>query len=128
MSIRIDKTPLFAIAATVFLAASPAHASGQADPVAALDALSRATADASSGLALARRQVGEGDLLGALATVERVLLNDTRSDEARLLHASLLCRLDDPSGYLIEFEDIDEADFSARTWSEATAPCRMGEP
>lgn len=97
-----------------------------AETPAQLDALSRATQQASAGLALARRQIRDGDVLGALATLERAALNDPGNREVRLLHAGLLCRLDDPQGSLIEFDDLRGSDFSDALWTEATAACAEG--
>lgn len=88
-----------------------------------LDAISRASEQPGSGIALARKQMTSGELLDALATLERVLLNHPGSIEARLLHASLLCRLDDRRGALLEFEDLRGRDYSDSLWQEATAPC-----
>jgi len=95
----------------------------RAETPAQLDLLSRATQQAGAALALARRQIRDGDLLGALATLERAALNDPNNREVRLLHAGLLCRLDDPQGSLIEFDDLRGSDFSDALWAEATAAC-----
>jgi hypothetical protein len=121
MATRLLTWLLCAIAAYSSGAASLAHAS--ADPAAELDSLSRASADVKPGLALTRKQIGSGDLLGAMATLERVLINHPEADEALLLHASLLCRLDDREGALIEFDELRGHDFPDQTWAEATAPC-----
>ncbi|MEO7680825.1 MAG: hypothetical protein ABIS14_09060, partial [Sphingomonas sp.] len=53
------------------LSASPVLA--QLDPLDELDSLSRASADPGAGLALARQQVARGDLIGAVATTERII-------------------------------------------------------
>ena len=119
MEIRFIRAPLLIIVASLSLAAAPARA----DSAAELDALSRATAGVTTGIALAQRQIKEGDLTGAMASLERVILNHPQSNEARLLHASLLCRLDDRSGALIEFDDLRERGLPDWQWDEATAPC-----
>ena len=119
MEIRFIRAPLLIIVASLSLAAAPARA----DSAAELDALSRATAEVAPGIALARSQIKEGDLTGALASLERVILNHPQNNAARLLHASLFCRLDDRSGALIEFDDLRGRDLSDRQWDEATAPC-----
>lgn len=121
MGIRIIRASLFMIATSLSLAAAPAWA----DSADELDALSRATAEVAPGIALARRQINEGDLTAALATLERVMLNHPQNNEARLLHASLFCRLDDRIGVLIEFDDLRGRDFPDRQWDEATAPCAV---
>jgi hypothetical protein len=46
----------------------------RADEVSDLDLLSRATDDSKTGLALARDQIGSGDLSGAMATLERSII------------------------------------------------------
>lgn len=92
-----------------------------ADTLAQLDDLSRISAD--GGVVLARNQIRAGDLLGAVATLERVLISHPESDEALLLHASLLCRLDDPAGSLIEFDYLRGRNVPERIWAEAVAPC-----
>ena len=107
--------------ACLFAPASPAWA----DPVAELEALSRETGSPQSGLALARRQAAGGDLLGAMATLERVLITHPEAEEALLLHASLLCRLDDREGALIEIDELRGRPFPDKLWTDATAPCSV---
>lgn len=51
--------------------------------------------DLGRNLRLARTQIADGDLLGASATLERILLLDPELAEARLLRAVVLLRLDD---------------------------------
>lgn len=94
---------------------------GMADTLTQLDDLSRVSVD--GGVALARNQIRTGDLLGAVATLERVLISHPESDEALLLHASLLCRLDDRMGSLIEFDYLRDRNIPDRAWAEAVAPC-----
>lgn len=88
-----------------------------------LDVQLRATAQVPSGLGLARRQLRDGDLTGALATVERVIILDPLNAEARLLHASLLCRLDDRTGSQSEFDPMRGHDVPEAMWRDETAPC-----
>jgi hypothetical protein len=107
-------------AAALLLIAAPAHA---ADPVGQLDALSQATDKDASGLALAREQLGAGQLLDAMSTLERLILNNPDNDEARLLHASALCRIDDLPGSMVEFDDLRGHDLSQDQWSDAVRPC-----
>lgn len=96
----------------------------QGDSASDLDALSRASDDAKTGLALAREQSSGGDLTGAMATLERLLINHPDSNEAQLLHASLLCRLDDRSGAQSEFSALNKRDFRGQAWKDANAPCQ----
>jgi uncharacterized protein HemY len=100
-----------------------ATAPGFADPVAELDDLSRVSTDVAPGITFARNQIGKGDLLGAIATLERLLINHPESDEVLLLHAGLLCRIDDPTGSLIELDVLRNSNISEKAWSEATAAC-----
>ena len=97
-------------------------ASAQSDPIAELDALVDATSQPGSGMTLVRSQIAEGELSGAVATLERMLMNDPTADDALLLHASLLCRLDDSAGAETEIAEINDA-VPDRGWSEVTAAC-----
>jgi hypothetical protein len=119
---RISILPLCAVAACLSLAGAPA----QAEPIAELEALSRGTATPAAGIALARKQINGSDLLGALATLERVLISHPEAEEALLLHASLLCRLDDREGAVIELDELRGRPFPDRLWNDATAPCSAG--
>ena len=109
------------IAAACALAVASA-AMGQADPAAELDALSQESVQAGPGVALARRQIGAGDLMAAVATLERVLMGHADADAALLLHASLLCRLDDRDGAKAELVALDRP-VPAAAWAEVTAAC-----
>jgi hypothetical protein len=119
---RISILPLYLAAACLSLAGAPA----QAEPIAELEALSRGTATPAAGIALARKQMNGSDLLGALATLERVLISHPEAEEALLLHASLLCRLDDREGAVIELDELRGRPFPDRLWNDATAPCSAG--
>jgi len=94
-----------------------------AETPAALDSLSRATATEEEGLMLARKQAAEGDLVSALASTERVLINHPQDAEALLLHASLLCRLGDPKGYRVEVDALRGAGVPDDAFAEIMAPC-----
>lgn len=89
----------------------------------ALDQLILASAKPADGIALARLQAGSGALLDALATLERVLLTDPANKPAQLLHASILCRIDDPDGAAAEFARLKSKDFKKPEWAAARAPC-----
>jgi uncharacterized protein HemY len=93
------------------------------DTVAELDALSRSSAETAPGIAQARKAIAAGDFLGAMATLERVLINHPEADEALLLHASLVCRVDDKTGALVELDYLRGRNIPDQSWSEATAPC-----
>lgn len=120
MGLVAVRSILGAGAAGLLLMAAPVQA---ADPAAPLDALSQATDKAASGLALAREQIGAGQLLDALSTLERLILNDQENDEARLLHASVLCRIDDLPGSMVEFDDLRGHELDQDQWTEAVKPC-----
>lgn len=107
------------------LPAALACQAAAAQTVADLDSLSRAAEQPATGLTLARSQISDGALLDAMSTLERVILNTPDNDEARLLHASLLCRLDDREGSLVEFDALRGRNFPPALWSEATAPCSV---
>ena len=104
--------------------AAPA-ASAQSDPLSELDAMVNASTPAA-GIALARKQVAAGELNGALGTLERVLMNDPRSDAALLLHVSLLCRVDDKPGARAEVAEMRGISRSQPGWAEVDAACGPG--
>lgn len=110
-------------AALAMVIAAPAAA--QNDDFAELDAMIDASSP-EAGIALARRQVGDGELNGALATLERVLMNDPRSDNALLLHVSLLCRVDDKPGARAEIGEMRGIERSQPGWAEVDAACGVG--
>jgi Flp pilus assembly protein TadD len=121
MAIRTCASLLCLAAAFALPAVTPVRA--QADPAAELEAMSRQSAEVGPGLDLARRQVGNGDLTSAVATLERVLISHPEADAALLFHASLLCRLDDPAGARIEFDELRGHPIPDRDWADATAAC-----
>jgi hypothetical protein len=100
-------------------AGSPARA----ETAAQLDALARASAQPGTGVALARRQIGAGDMLDALATLERVIINFPLSNEARMLHAAVMCRLDDRRGALVELDQMRGRQIPDALWAEANQAC-----
>ncbi len=89
----------------------------------ALDQLVLASAKPADGLALARSQASSGALLDALASLERVLLTDPANRPAQLLHASILCRIDDRDGAAAEFARLKSKDFKKSEWVAARAAC-----
>lgn len=123
MAIRTRLLPALLVAAC-FGTASPALA--QSDPLADLDILADASTDAEMALGLARDQIGEGDLTGAVATLERVLMVHPESDAALVLHASLLCRLDDREGAQAELAELGRSGISDQAWADVTEACGAG--
>lgn len=89
----------------------------------ALDQQLAASGSATAALGLARQQADGGQLLEALATSERVLFLDPKLKAALLLHATLLCRLDDAKGAAAEFSLIRQHDYPKDDWRAAAAQC-----
>ena len=112
----------FAALAGAVMGAVPANAETPAQ----LDILSRATDQPETGVTLARSQIAKGDLLDAMASLERTLFNFPENDEARALHAGLLCRIGDRRGALVEFDTMRGREIPASLNEEARAPCRDG--
>lgn len=98
----------------------------RAETAGQLDALSRATDTPANGIALARRQINADELLEAMATLERVLMNAPRNLEARALHAGLLCRIDDRRGAIMEFDSLRGLNVPQPVSVEAREPCQGG--
>ena len=76
-----------------------------------------------SGMVLARQQIGQNDLLGAAATLERVLIQNPDSIGPRLLYVSLLCRLDDRQGASVELNLMPNRSVPDANWAEVTTAC-----
>ncbi|MFA6114947.1 MAG: hypothetical protein WC729_13165 [Sphingomonas sp.] len=102
--------------------ASPATAQ---DMVAEVDALIDASTTPDQALALARSQEGQGDLLGAAATLERVLFRqaDQQNVAARLYYIALLCKLDDRQRARIETTKLAGFKVSDAGLGEAQQAC-----
>ena len=115
--------PLYLLIAlgSAWLVAPPVLA--QQDPAGALDRLSEASAAIGPGTALARQQMQAGDLTGAVATLERVLTNHPEAYDVLLLHASLLCRLDDGDGARVEIDEVGNHPTSRQAWAEVNSAC-----
>lgn len=107
----------------LLLIAAPARA----DDLSELDQLSSATDKVDQGMILARDQIRRGELLAAAATLQRLMITHPEALPTQLLHASLLCRLDDRTGAAVEFEGLRRKDFKDQDWNEAMAPC-SGKP
>ena len=115
MAFKVPRLPLGLGAAALIATAAPAQEEA--------DSLAAATRQLDSGMSLARRQAAASDLLGAMGTLERVLFAYPEAVPARLLYASLLCRLDDRQGAELELgllagKRVDDAD-----WAGVTAAC-----
>jgi hypothetical protein len=100
--------------------ATPAAAqSAPSDP----DTLISASLSADTGMTLARSQIADRDLLGALGTIERVLFAHPEAVPPRLLYASLLCRLDDREGAEVELGLFEGWALPDAEWQEVAASC-----
>ena len=106
-------------AATIL--SSPLHAQAAADEDP--ETLAEASRQLDSGIALARRQIADTDLLGAAGTLERVLIANPEAPEPRLLYASVLCRLDDSEGAAIEVRLVRPDGITDEGWREVTDAC-----
>ena len=101
-------------------AAAPALAqSAPTDP----ETLIGAALSPATGLTLARAQVADRDLLGALGTLERVLAAHPEAVPPRLLYTSLLCRLDDREGAEVELRTLDGYTIAEADWAEVASAC-----
>jgi Flp pilus assembly protein TadD len=95
-----------------------------AETVEELDRIVDASAKPADGLAMARSQVSSGALLEAIATLDRVLAGEPKNKPAKLLRASLLCRVDDRSGAAVAFARLKEKDYKRDEWAAALEPCK----
>ena len=114
---------LLRLCSTLALAAVSIPALAQGDPATELDQLSGQTATMAGGLALARSQSEQGDLLGALASIDRVLMVEPAARPALLLRAALLCRIDDREGGLAQLSRLKKRDHPKADWASAQAVC-----
>lgn len=112
-------TLLAGLGAIALMAGAPA----QAETLEELDALSDASAEEESGIQLARDQAGRGELLEALATIERVLIQHPKSASARLLQAFYLCRVDDRVGGSVALSKLKERDYAQEALDQIRATC-----
>jgi hypothetical protein len=96
------------------------------------DTLVTAAQQVDTGMALAQRQIGARDLLGAMGTLERVLFVHPEAVRPRLLYASLLCRVDDTEGANVELSLLGGQQIADADWAVVTAACgpvqRPGQP
>lgn len=95
----------------------------QAQSFEEIDRLSDISAEEETGIAAAREQAERGQLLEALATLERVMAVHPRSANARILHAYYLCAIDDQQGGMVEIDNMDEDDFGEENIEELRRRC-----
>ena len=116
-----SRLPVLAAAGALALcAATPAAA--QVDPLVEIDRTINASQGVAPAMRLARSQIAEEDLVGALATLERLLVDNPQANEALLLHAALLCRLDDGAGARAEISALQPV-VGNSAWVEVRAAC-----
>ena len=101
--------------------AAPAQA--QSDSAAEIDRIVDQSRAVGPGLNLARDQIAQDDLIGAVATLERLLVDHPESDDALLLHVALLCKLDDAAGARTELGELRDVGGSDVVWLEVRAAC-----
>lgn len=113
------------LVAAAALAVLPQAAS--AETIEELETMLQASAKPAAGLDLARRQADASAWLEALATLDRVIAADPKNKPARLLQASILCRIDDPDGAALNFSRLKKGDYKKAEWKAARAPCEAGQ-
>lgn len=120
MAIR-NRVLLLSIGFAALGIAAPAQA--QSDPAAEIDRIVDQSRAVGPGLKLAREQIAQDDLIGAVATLERLLVDHPESDDALLLHVALLCKLDDAAGARTELGELRDIGGSDVVWLEVRAAC-----
>lgn len=110
---------LRAAALASVMIAMPAAAQTEAE----IDALIDGSATPDAALTLAHRQAGDGDLLGAAATLERALLGNPDAANARLYYAGILCRLGDKQTARAELARVDGRAITDAGWDETRTAC-----
>ena len=120
MTARMRSYLLVAVGFSGLVLSAPARAQ-PASPDA--ESLISASLEVDTGLALARRQTVDTDLLGAVATVERVLILHPDAIAPRVLYATLLCRLDDAKGATAELAFLGSEKVPDDGWAELTSSC-----
>lgn len=113
--------------AAALILASPAVFPLSAQTFEQIDALIDASSDEASGLVLAREQASRNEYLEALATLERVLAENPKSREARLMHAVYLCRIGDRQGGLVEIGQLKKKHYGKEVLAEARDRCERGD-
>ena len=96
---------------------------GHAQSFEEIDTLSDIAIDEEAGIKHANDQAERGELLEALATLERVLATFPRSNGARVLHAVYLCDVDDKQGGLVELNQLKVKDIGEEALAAAYARC-----
>jgi Tfp pilus assembly protein PilF len=88
-----------------------------------LDQLSDASAEEETGIQLAQEQAERGELLEALATLERVLASEPKAHDARLLQAYYLCKVDDIRGGKVALSKLKKKRYEDEDLNVVYAQC-----
>ena len=88
-----------------------------------LEQLSDASADEETGIQLAQEQAERGELLEALATLERVLATEPKAHDARLLQAYYLCKVDDIRGGKVALSKLKKKRYEDEDLNVVYAQC-----
>jgi hypothetical protein len=112
-----------AVLAWAALSSAPANA----ETLEELDALSDIATDEAGGIAAAKDQAARGEYLDALATLERVLAVHPKSREARLVHATYLCAIDDRQGGRVELGKHKKKHYGEQVLADARTQCERGQ-
>lgn len=116
---QVSKGFGIAALASALLLAAPAMAQTEAD----IDALIDGSSTPEAALTLAHSQAGQGDLMGAAATLERALLSQPDAAAVRLYYAGILCRLGDGQTARVEIARVDGRAVTDAAWDETRAAC-----
>lgn len=117
--------PIASLMALASLPVASASVPALAQSIEALEQIARSGDVPEEGLALARSQVEAGALLEALATLDRTLAVKPKNKQARLLHARIMCMIDDRTGAAVEFARLKAKDYPKAQWAEAQARCNQ---
>ncbi|QKG71763.1 hypothetical protein [Erythrobacter mangrovi] len=119
MAKRQISAAIIASIAFVSVPMAPLHAESLDE----LDAISDRSVNEEAALDDARALAETGALLEAIATLERMLAENPKSREGRLLHALYLCKVDDRRGGLVEIDKLKSKEFGKKLLKEARGLC-----
>ncbi|MEH6790486.1 hypothetical protein [Parasphingorhabdus sp.] len=88
-----------------------------------IEALVDNSATPESAINTARSQVGEGDVSGAATTLERALIADPNSTEARAYYIALMCLLDDQMAAEYELKKLAGTAIADADWNDVEKAC-----
>ncbi|MXO56804.1 hypothetical protein [Pontixanthobacter gangjinensis] len=97
----------------------------EAEAFADLEAMAEVAVDEEAGILFAQEQASRGEILQAIATLERVLALHPKSQSARLLHAVYLCQIDDQAGGAVELGKLKKKNFPEDLWAQAMSVCPL---